>query len=343
MNLKAVLRQRVLTDKHEEQIQLLEQRLKVKDKHLSDSKSESDGVLQELEKARALLQVGKSLQADSENTVLDLQKANKALSLDLAQARKTIETTEKLTEVQNAKITKMVQSSQLQDATIAQYQKEAKAQVEKSKDLEKLLADLKNDEKVYLREINTIKSELEVAENQLTAAQAALKAREQAYASDQESHIITLELLLEDLTSELLENADASSLNELFSEVEALRNELSSSKKSSSEILQSMADLKQENAELSNQASQVKVLTLKLEASVTSEAEALEMVQSLRDENAQLTQQSKAHVEEGNRGLCSRSFLLQRKRPIILRDNSRKWTRITNSSLRSLRVLKIVC
>ena len=152
----------------------------------------------------------KSLQADSENTVLDLQKANKALSLDLAQARKTIETTEKLTEVQNAKITKMVQSSQFQDATIAQYQKEAKAQVEKSKDLEKLLADLKNDEKVYLREINTIKSELEVAENQLTAAQAALKAREQAYASDQD-HIITLELLLEDLTSELLENADASS------------------------------------------------------------------------------------------------------------------------------------
>ena len=48
-----------LTDKHEEQIQLLEQRLKVKDKHLSDSKSESDGVLQELEKARALLKVGK--------------------------------------------------------------------------------------------------------------------------------------------------------------------------------------------------------------------------------------------------------------------------------------------
>ena len=45
-------------------------------------------------------------------------------------------------------------------------------------------------------------------------------------------------------------------------------------KKSSAEILQSLADLKQENAELSNQASQVKVLTLKLEASVM-EAEAL--------------------------------------------------------------------
>lgn len=309
-----------LTDKHEEQIQLLEQRLKVKDKYLSDTKSESDGVLQELEKARALLKVGKSLQADTENTVSDLQKANKALSLDLAQARKTIETTDKLTEAQNAKITKMVQSSQLQDATIAQYQKEAKAQVEKSKDLEKLLADLKNDEKVYLREINTIKSELEVAENQLTAAQAALKAREQAYASDQEVHIITLELLIEDLTSELLENADASSLNDLFSEVEALRDELSSSKKSSAEILQSMADLKQENAELSNQASQVKVLTLKLEASVTGEAEALEMVQSLRDENAQLSQQSKAYAEKATEPLQQELLVAKEKANSLTRQ-----------------------
>ena len=143
------------------------------------------------------------------------------------------------------------------------------------------------------------------------------------------------------MTSELLENADASSLNELFSEVEALRDELSSSKKSSAEILQSLADLKQENAELSNQASQVKVLTLKLEASVTSEAEALEMVQSLRDENAQLTQQSKAHVEEATEPLQQELLVAKEKANNLTRQLKEmdKDNKFLSAELKSLKIV----